>query len=74
MNMQLLQKSYLLVPIAVLLSVLLTFSINLMAGHKDEKNSYIKSALITAITSGIIVYIHKINPSLEEIISTPVPF
>ena len=74
MQLSILQKSYMLVPLAVLLSMAVVFVLNLVSKQKDEEKVYSKAAMVGAIVAGLIVYIHNLHPSLEEIISTPVPF
>lgn len=74
MNLSVLQKNYILVPLAVLLTFIIVFVLNLVNKQQDENKVYSKAMISTAITAAMIVYIHNLYPVLEEIISTPVPF
>jgi MFS superfamily sulfate permease-like transporter len=70
-----LQKSYYLVPIATVLCLCIMYAIDTVdKGKYDKKSCYTKSAVTTAIIVGIIVYIHRIIPSIEEVITSPPPF
>lgn len=69
-----LQKSYLLVVIAIIMSIAITFVLNIMLPQKDEKKTYTKAIVISGIIATALVYIHTIIPRIEEIITTPVPF
>ena len=74
MNLSVLQKNYMLVPLAILLSFIVVFVLNLINKQKDENKVYSKTAVSSAITAAAIVYIHNLYPVIEEIISTPAPF
>ena len=74
MQLSILQKSYMLVPLAVLLSLMVVFVLNLVNKQRDDDKVYPKAAMVSALVAGLIVYIHNLQPSLEEIISTPAPF
>jgi hypothetical protein len=74
MELAFLQKNYLLVPLAILLTVVWTFVANIMFYQDDEQKSYIKTVSTSIFISGLIVYIHTLQPTLENIILDPVPF
>jgi hypothetical protein len=74
MELAFLQKNYLLVPLAILLTVVWTFVANLMFYQDDDQKSYIKTLTTSIFVSGLIVYIHTLHPTLENIIIDPVPF
>lgn len=74
MQLSILQKSYMLIPLAVLLSMAMVFVLNLVSKQKDEEKVYSKAAIVGATVAALSVYIHNLHPPLEEIISTPVPF
>jgi hypothetical protein len=74
MDIAFLQKNYLFVPLAILLSVILTFVLNLIFPQPEEKKSYMKTVVISLVISVLAVYIHALSPITESIIMDPVPF
>lgn len=74
MDVAFLQKNYLLVALSVILSIVVTSITNLFLSQEDESKSYIKSAIVALLVSGVAVYIHSVNPDLEKILTEPVPF
>ena len=74
MDMTFLQKNYLLVALSVILSLIVTSITNLILSQEDESKSYIKSAIVAALVSGVAVYIHSMSPELEKILTEPPPF
>lgn len=74
MDLAFLQKNYLLVALSVILSIILTSITNFLLSQEDESKSYIKSAIVAILVSGLAVYIHSVNPELEKILTEPVPF
>lgn len=74
MNINILQKNYILVPLAVILTFVIVFILNLVNKQSDENKVYSKAAISSGIIAASIVYLHNLQPVLEEIISTPVPF
>lgn len=74
MNISILQKNYLIVPIAILVYIALKYVLDMTSNKKEDKDTYIKSSVIVGVISFAIVYIHKLVPPIEEIITTPPPF
>lgn len=74
MNPSILQKNYMLIPLAILLSFVVVFVMNLISKQKDENKVYSKAAISSAMVAAAIVYIHNLSPVIEEIISSPAPF
>ena len=68
-----LQKNYVLVILSLIISLVLTAVMNLNS-KKDEKDSYIRAALISVVVSTFTVYIHNLQPAIEEIVLSPPPF
>lgn len=74
MELAFLQKNYLLVPLAILLAVVWTFVANFLFYQEEEQKSYIKTVSTSIFVSILIVYIHTLQPPVENIILDPVPF
>ncbi len=74
MELAFLQKNYLLVALSVLLTIIWTFIANLMFYQDDEQKSYIKTVSTSILISILIVYIHTLQPPVENIILDPAPF
>lgn len=74
MNVNIFQKNYIIVAVAIVASFIITFILNLVSKQKDQNKVYMKSAITVALTSAVIVYLHTLNPIVEDIITTPVPF
>lgn len=70
-----LKGSYLLVPIAIVVGLLLLFLDSLVTGRKVTKQDYLKQTVIILIISAGIVFIHTLKGKpAEEILSGVVPF
>lgn len=69
------KKSYLLIPISILVGLILIF-IDSKISHKElTKKDYIKFSLIIGVITTFILYIHNIKGRIEEeVLSGPVPF
>lgn len=69
------KKSYVLVIIAIIVSLILTYLDSKFTDKEVTKKDYIKSSLIIGIISTFIIYIHNIQGKLEEeVLSGPPPF
>lgn len=73
MDITFLQKNYLFVLLSLILALILTAVMNLGIGEKD-RDSYIRTAIISVVISSLAVYIHTLVPTIEEIAVTPPPF
>ena len=71
---ELLQKNYILVILAVIVAIIIQYIENLISFQKNEKQGYIKTAIAVAIVTTAVVYIHTLYPKMEEILITPPPF
>lgn len=78
MDLSVFQKNYGIVVVTVVLGLLVSIGFNLLAGNSlnesQAKKDYIKTILITAVTSALIVYVHTQIPIIEEVILTQPPF
>lgn len=73
-DISILQKSYLLVPICLIISLVVTFLLNLVINKQDEQSTYIKTSLVTVVTATLLVYIHTLDHVVEQIITEMPPF
>lgn len=74
-SLSILQKNYVLVLLAVLIAVVLTFVMNLVKpDSEDAKKRYIETAVVATIISTFVIWIHTLVPVVEEISLTPPPF
>lgn len=69
MDVTILQKNYMLVPIAI---AVYYASVKFIVPKKDENRLY--STAIVGLIVLAIVYLHKMIPSIEEVITSPPPF
>lgn len=69
-----LQKSYILVPLCLIISLIVTFLLNLLITKQDEQNIYIKTSFTTIIVATLIVFIHNMEFVSEQIITDLPPF
>lgn len=74
MDITLLQKNYILVPISILLSIVLMYAINIALKDEEKQKSYVKTSAVVGIITLLIVYIHQLVPAIEEVILSPPPF
>lgn len=75
MELVLLQGSYILVGISIILALVILGLLNLVTNTKNKEIDYLKSGFIAGITTGLVVYIHKLTPIVQEIVSNNVaPF
>lgn len=74
MNIGILQKSYILVPLCLIISLVMTFLLNLLITKQDEQNSYIKTSVITIVVSTFLVFLHNMESITEQIITDLPPF
>ncbi len=74
-DLSILQKSYILVPLCLILSLMITFVLELVVPSKsDDKNVYIKTSLTTILVATLIVFIHNMEFVTEQIITELPPF
>lgn len=74
MDIIVLQKNYGVVALLAILTLLITFIMNLVLSQEDEYKSYIKTLVISCIVSSVVVYIHTLEVTIESINLDPVPF
>jgi uncharacterized protein YacL len=74
MDISFLQKNYLLVFVAILLSLGLTAILNLVLTQNNQEKSYIKTAAVAGIITGIVIWIHNMESPIEPISLDPAPF
>lgn len=74
MDLTILQKTYMLVPLVMFVYYITLYSINSMTNQKEDIKMYTKSSIIVGILTFFLVYIHKLIPSIEEVITSPPPF
>jgi hypothetical protein len=74
MELTLLQKNYLIVPLSMIVYIIAINIIDTIGNKKEERGTYIKTAVIVGIITSVIVYVHKLIPPIEEIIMSPPPF
>lgn len=70
------KKSYLLVPIGIIIGLILFFIDSKISDKNITKKEYIKYSLIIGSVIAMIVYITNIKGSIidEELLSGPTPF
>lgn len=70
-----LKKSYVLVPVVIIFSLILFYINNKFSSDQANKRDYVKLSLLTGFISTFIVYIHNLKGNIEEeIMSGPTPF
>lgn len=74
MELTLLQKNYLIVPLSMILYIIAINIVDTLGNKKEDRANYIKTAVIVGMISSVIVYVHKLIPPIEEIIMSPPPF
>ncbi len=74
MDLTILQKTYVLVPLAMFVYYISLYSMNSMTNQKEDTKMYTKSSVIVGIITFFLVYIHKLIPPIEEVITSPPPF
>jgi len=74
MDLTILQKSYVVVPLAMIVYYITVYLIDSMTKQKEDSKTYTKSSIVVGVLAFFIVYIHKLIPPIEEVITTPPPF
>jgi hypothetical protein len=74
MDITFLQKNYILVPASVVFAVLTMYAISLATQEQEKQKSYIKTSVVVALVVAMLVYIHRLVPTVEEVILSPPPF
>ena len=69
------KQSYILVPVVVIISVVLLFIDSSITKKKFQTKDYLKIALLSAVITMGIVYIHTIPGQItEEVLTGSAPF
>lgn len=74
MDLSILQKTYILVPLAMIVYYITMYLVDSITDQKEDSKTYTKSSIIVGILTFFIVYIHKLIPPIEEVITSPPPF
>lgn len=74
MDLSILQKSYILVPLAMIVYYITIYLFDYITRQEEDSKTYIKSSVIVGLITLFTVYTHKLVPVIEEVITTPPPF
>ncbi len=74
MDLSSLQKNYALVPLVMVIYYITIYIFDNVTKQKEDSKMYVKTSLIVGVLTLFIVYIHKLIPPIEEVITSPPPF
>ncbi|MFM2395152.1 MAG: hypothetical protein RLZZ546_3135 [Bacteroidota bacterium] len=76
--MDVLKNSYLVVPLAIIITIIMVYINSVTTNETVEKHTYIKLSILIALVSGFIVYINTGTitgiEGGESIMKGPAPF
>ena len=72
--METLKNSYMVVPLAVLVIIVLTFINSKITKENINKNTYLKLSFIVGIMVALTVYVNNTSTVASEILKGPAPF
>ena len=70
-----LKNSYLVVPLVIFISIILSFIDSKISGEKKNRKDYLKLSLLVGSVASFIVYISNLKEiNNEEVFTGPAPF